>query len=126
MFGRQVVGVVIGIAISVAMGVLLISVFFYAANAATQVLPPLNETTTLGRIYATVIRGFESMAAYFPLLLLLGVVGLVAFIAIALYQIWERGTGGGGGGRTRQLKLIPAVRAPALVFAKIPTRLFWH
>jgi hypothetical protein len=125
MFGRQVVGVVIGIAISVAMGVLLISVFFYAANAATQVLPPLNETTTLGRIYATVIRGFESMAAYFPLLLLLGVVGLVAFIAIALYQIWERGTGGGAG-RTRQLKLMPAVKTPALVFAKIPTRFYWY
>ena len=117
------VGLVIGIAIATSMGILLISVFFYAASAATQALPPLNETTPLGKIYTAILRGFESMAAYLPLLLLLGVIGLVAFIAMALYQVWERGSGGGG--RTKQLKLIPVPKVPVPVFAKIPARLFY-
>ena len=116
------VGLVIGIAIATSMGILLVSVFFYAASAATQALPPLNETTPLGRIYTSILKGFESMAAYLPLLLLLGVIGLVAFIAMALYQVWERGSASGG--RTRQLKLVPA-KTPVPVFARIPARFFY-
>jgi hypothetical protein len=123
MFGKEVIGIVIGMAISISMGIMLISIFFYATNAATTALPKINETTVLGQIYYSIIEGFKGIAVYFPLLLMLGVIGLVAFIALALYQVWER-SGAGAGGRTRLFKLVPAHKV-YVVYAKIPARFFY-
>jgi hypothetical protein len=100
MFGKEVIGLVIGMGIATSMGIMLITIFFYATNAATSTLPKLDNSTLIGQIYYEITTGFKSLATYFPVILLLGGIGVVAFIALALYQIWER-SGTGGGGRTR-------------------------
>jgi hypothetical protein len=93
MFGKQVIGIVIGMGISISMGILLISIFFYATNAATSALPKITNDTVIGQIYYSTIEGFKGITVYFPLLLMLGIISLVAIIAIMLYQVWESGTG---------------------------------
>jgi len=123
MFGKEVVGLVIGMGIAVSMGIMLITIFFYAANAATQSMPALDNRTLIGQIYYQITSGFKSLATYFPVILLLGGIGVVAFIALALYQIWER-SGAGGGGRTRLFKPAYAPRVYT-VYAKIPARFFY-
>jgi hypothetical protein len=125
MFGKEIVNTVLGISVGTAVAIMLISIFFYAANAGTSALPKLDNSTVIGQIYYGILGGFKTFATYIPVILILGGVGLIAVIAIALYNMWSHSGVGAAGGRTRQLRLVPAVPKVYVVYAKIPARFFY-